>query len=243
METEKTIEEQVEERLARVRENIARGNELPEVEMETALTYRVGVDAEVAVHHATGLKLLEYAQSMTISTLEESKLAVSDLASIATCKKAMEAKRKEKLAPHKEQVDAIQATYKELMAPVLEAESILKNKQLVFLNEQKRIQAEQERINQQRYEAAQSEMALKGELSESVNEIEVIEAPKTVHGAIGNSGLVDHWTFEVIDLLEVPREYLIVDQAMLSMIARKYHDQKPVKGIRFINKPYLATRG
>ena len=56
----------------------------------------------------------------------------------------MEAKRKEKLAPHEAQVKAIRDTYNYLMVPVLEAERITKEKQLVFIHEQKRIQQEQE---------------------------------------------------------------------------------------------------
>uniref|UniRef100_A0A6M3LHR1 Uncharacterized protein n=1 Tax=viral metagenome TaxID=1070528 RepID=A0A6M3LHR1_9ZZZZ len=215
---------------------------LNEPDTETAVALRPGEDIEVRGHYDTAVSLLKYATKLTITTLEESELAVSDLASISTCKKAMEAKRKEKLAPSKKESEDINATYKELMAPVLEAEEILKHKQLIFLNEQRRIQAEQERINQQRLEAAQAEMKLTGELSESLVEIEVVNAPKSVHGAIGSSGMVDHWTYEIVDRDIIPREYMIEDTVLLGNTAKKYHDQKPVPGIKFVNKPYLATR-
>jgi len=242
---EKTIEEQIEERLQRARDNIATGNDIPEVvepATEVDLVYRPGCDAEVMDHQRTAIKLLEYAESMTINTLEASKLAVSDLASIATCKKAMEAKRKEYLSPHQDIVKDIQLVYKEIMAPVERAEQILKGKQLAFLTEQARLRALAEEVNRKANELAQAEMKATGELSQSVVEVEPVSAPKAVHGAIGTSGMVDHWTFEITDPIEVPREYLIVDQAMLSMIAKKYHDGKPIGGIRFYNKPYLATR-
>ena len=215
---------------------------LNEPTTETTLALRPGEDVEVRGYHSESLKLLDYAERRVIKTLEDSKTAVDDLSIISTLKKAMEGKKKEYLEPLKVQTDAIRDTYNYLMSPVLEAEKITKEKQILFLNEQRRIQQEQERINQQRREAAEAEMKLTGELSESLVEIDVAEAPKRVLSDLGSSGLVDHWTFEVTNPELVPREYLIVDRDMLAMIARKQHDTKQIAGVRFFNRPYLATR-
>ena len=110
------------------------------------------------------------------------------------------------------------------------------------MNEQKRIQQEQERINQQRREAAEAEMKLTGELSESLIEIAVTEAPKRVLSDLGSSGLVDHWKYEVIDFALLSDEYKVEDSSMLNAVAKKHHDQKIVPGVRFYNEPYIATR-
>jgi len=209
---------------------------------ETTLTLRPGEDIEVRSYHTEALKLLDYAERRVIKTLEDSKTAVDDLSIISTLKKAMESKRKEYLEPLKVQTEAIRDTYNYLMLPVLEAERVTKDKQILFLNEQRRIQQEQERINQQRREAAEAEMKLTGELSESLVEIAVTEAPKRVLSDLGSSGLVDHWKYEVIDFALLSDEYKIEDSSMLNAVARKHHDQKTVPGVRFYNEPYLATR-
>ena len=189
------------------------------------------------------VKLLHYAQLFEIKTLADSQMAANELISIGTCKRAMEALRTAELKPHRDAQDAIRANYTDLMAPVLEAESIMKGKQLAYLHEQQRIQAEQEAINRKRREAAEAEMRLEGAISEPLTEITVAEAPKRVHGAIGTTGMVDSWKYEATDFAALPDEYKVVDTAMLSAIARKHHDQKQVPGVRFYNEPYLASRG
>ncbi len=209
---------------------------------ETSLALRPGEDIEVHSYFLESMKLLDYAEHRIIKTLEDAKVATDDLSIISRLKKAMEAKRKEVLAPHEVQVKAIRDTYNYLMTPILEAERITKAKQMAFLQEQERIQREQEEINRKRFEAAQAEMKLKGELTESVNLVEVTEAPERVNTDLGISGMVDHWIFEVTDFTQVPDEYKVIDSVMLNTIAKKYHDQKPVKGIRFYNQPYIATR-
>ncbi len=208
----------------------------------TAIALRPGEDIEAHNYFNEAMGLLKYAEGRVIKTLQDAQTATNDLALISKLKKAMEAKRKEKLAPHEAQVKAIRDTYTYLMTPVLEAERITKTKQVAFIQEQERIQREQEEINRKRMEAAQAEMKLKGELTESVNLVEVTEAPARIMTSLGSSGMVDHWVFEVIDILAVPREYLVIDSAMLNAIAKKHHDSKIIPGIKFINQPYIATR-
>ncbi len=215
----------------------------PDIDItETSLVLRPGEDIEVHWYFLEAIKLLDYAEHRAIKTLDDAQTATNDLSIISKLKKAMDAKRKEKLAPHEAQVKAIRDTYTYLMTPVLEAERITKSKQVAFLQEQERIKREQEEINRKRMEAAQAEMKLKGELTESVNLVEVTEAPEHIRAELGVTGMVDHWVFEVVDFSQVPDEYKVVDSTMLNAIARKYHDQKPVRGIRFVNQPYIATR-
>uniref|UniRef100_A0A6H1ZR85 Uncharacterized protein n=1 Tax=viral metagenome TaxID=1070528 RepID=A0A6H1ZR85_9ZZZZ len=211
-------------------------------EPETAIALRPGEDMEVHDYFEEARKLLEYAEARVIKTIDDAKLATDDLSIISRLKKAMEAKRKEALSPHEAQVKAIRDTYNYLMTPVLEAERITKEKQMAFLREQERIRREQEEINRKRMEAAQAEMKLKGELSEDVNLVEVVEAPVKVMSDFGSSGLVDHWKVEVVDMSLLPDEYKIPDMVMLNSIAKKYHDAKKIAGVRFYNEPYLATR-
>jgi len=210
---------------------------------QTALTLRPGEDIEAHNSYLEAVKLLEFAESRVVKTLADSKAATNDLSIISTLKRIMEAKKKELLAPHQETVNAIRETYTFLMAPVLEAERINKQKQTAFLQEQARVQQEQEEINRKRMEAAQAEMKLKGEITEPVNLVEVTEAPTRVQTDLGTTGLTDHWKYEVVDFALLPDAYKVVDTAQLNAIARSHHDTKQVPGVRFYNEPYLATRG
>lgn len=210
---------------------------------ETTLALKSGEDIEARGYYTEALKLLDFANMRVIATAEDAKAATDDLSIIAKLKKAMVGKRDEYQLPLKKQMEAIKATYEYLMAPVLEADKITRNKMTAFDAEQRRIRAEQEEINRKRQEAAEAEMRLKGELTEPVGLVEVsAEPPKKVSTAMGTSGMVDHWKYEVVAPLVVPREYLMVDTAMLSAIAKRHHDQKQVPGVRFYNEPIIAVR-
>jgi len=210
---------------------------------ETALVLRPGEDIEVHGYFEEAMKLLEYAEARVIATVEDNKLANDDLSAISKLKKAMDSKRKEYLEPLKVQTEAIRGTYDYLMLPILEADKITRNKMLAFNQAQEWKRREQEEINRKRMEAAEAEMKLKGELSEPVNLVEVSpETPTTIRTDIGTSGQRDNWKYEVIDILAIPREYLVVDSAMLNAIAKKHHDQKPVPGVRFYNEPIISVR-
>ena len=214
----------------------------PEV-VETILAKRPGSDMEVIGHFGEALRVLEFAKARVIATVEDVKLTNDDLALISKLKKAMETKRKSLLDPLKAQSDAIRETYTFLMAPVLEAGEIYREKMLAYNAEQDRIRKEQEEINRKRQEAAEQEMRLKGELSESVGLVEVMpEASKKVSTELGSSGQRDNWKWQVEDFALLPDEYKVVDGSMLTAVAKKHHDQKQVPGVRFYNKPIITVR-
>ena len=210
---------------------------------ETALALRPGEDIEVRSYYEEAQRLLEYAHARKIDGAVAMKDASADLAIIARVKKQMEAKKREKLEPSKIEAEAIRDTYNFLMNPILEAEKITKDKMLDFNANLDRIRREQEEINRKRIEAAEQEMKLTGELSQSVDLVEEsAPAQKLVRTDIGTSSQRDNWQFEVIDIDAIPRPYMMPDMVMLGAIAKKYHDQKQVPGVRFFNKPIIATR-
>lgn len=210
---------------------------------ETAVALRPGEDIEAQSYFKEAVKLLKYAEGRVIATVEDVKLANDDLNIISKLKRAMEEKRKEYLRPLREQTEAISDSYKYLMSPILEADKITRSKMLAYDVKQRCIRQEQEEINRLRMEAAQKEMELKGEITESVDLVEVMsEPPKRVSTDTGTTGMVDHWKYEVVDFALLPDSYKITDTTMLNAIAKKHHDQYPVKGVRFYNEPILAVR-
>ena len=201
------------------------------------------VDVEVKSFYEEALKLEQYAIVRVIATAEDLKPATDDLSIIAGVKKAMEEKRKEYVKPLQNHVQEINDAFKTLMRPIEEADRITRVKMLDFTKEQERIRLEQEEINRKRREAAEAEMELNGELSEPVNLVEVVPAaPKRVSTDMGSTGMVDHWKWEVVDFALLPDEYKVVDGSMLTAVAKKHHDQKPVPGVRFYNEPIIAVR-
>ncbi len=224
----------------------AAGAEVTVVDMgpptETALALRHGEDIEAHGYFHESLKLLEYAKGRVIATVEDSKSGTDDLSIISKLKKAMDGKRKFLLDPLKADMDAIRDTYNYLMAPVLEADKITRAKMVAFDAEQKRIRAEQEEVNRLRMEAAQKEMKLKGELSESVNLVEVTPvAPTTIRTDTGTVGQRDNWKWEVTDFSIIPDEYKIINAGMVTPVVKASKGKITISGIRIFNEPIIAV--
>jgi len=197
---------------------------------ETALVLRPGEDIEAHGYFNEALKLLGYAEARVITTLEDNETATDDLSIIAKLKRAMEAKRKLLLDPLKLQADAIRETYDYLMVPVLEADKITRNKMLAYDVEQNRIRAEQEDINRLRMEAAQKEMELKGELTESVNLVEVQTETTTVHTDMGTKGLAQIWKFQVVDFSLLPDRFKMENTTLIGKIVRA--GEREIPGVK-----------
>ena len=204
---------------------------------------RPGEDAEAHDYYLQAAEWLESAERAHISTTEDLRVSTDFLSRIGKLKRAMAAKKTEKQAPLKAEMDAIRETYDYLMTPILEADKIIRAKMLAFDAEQRRIRAEQEEINRLKREAAAKEKELNGE-AEAVELVSVIKEPeKSTFTATGGAGTTDHWKHEVVDFAALPDAYKMVDTAMLSAIAKKWHDQKEIPGVRFFNQPIISVRG
>lgn len=211
-------------------------------ESQSVAVLRPGEDAEARGWYLESVALLIYAENRTITTTEDNEGANNDLSIISKLKKAMESKKKSLLEPLKAQSDAIRDTYNYLMSPVFEADKLTRDKMLAYDAEQRRIRFEQEEINRKRLEAAQAEMRLKGELSESTNLIKLNEEQRPTVTELGTSGMTAHWKYEVTDFTLLPDEYKVIDNAQLSAIAKSHHDKKQVPGVRFYNEPGITNR-
>lgn len=209
----------------------------------TLATVRVqpGRDEAVVALLNEVTRIKEYADKRVVKTPQDDIDATNDLAAISELTKAVQDKRKEYVGPLNEHVKAINDAFKLLTEPLEQANKITRDKMTAYRLELQRIQREQEEINRKRIEAAEAEMKLKGELTESVNLVEVDEAPKLTRAEMGTSGLVDNWKFRIVDLEKLPREYMVPDEAMLNSIAKKQHDKKQVPGVEFYNEPGLRV--
>lgn len=212
-------------------------------ELTTALVQvKPELNLEVKAFYDEAIKLQEYANARVIITAEDLKPATNDLSIIAKVKKAFEEKRKEYVKPLQDYVKEVNEAFKTLMLPIEQADSITRNKILAYQKEQERIRQEQEEINRMRLEAAQKEMELKGELTESVDLVKVAtEAPTRIHTDMGTVGQRDNWKWEVMDFALVPNEYKMINSGILTPVIKASKGKIIIPGIRIFNKPIIAV--
>ena len=213
-----------------------------ETQTTTLVKIAPSSDLKVMAFYNQALELQKYAEARVITAVEDLNLAADDLIIIRKVKKGIESSRKDYLQPFQDHTKAINDTFKTLMEPIEIADTITGSKILAFTLKQKLIREEQEKINALRMEAARKEMELKGELTESVNLVEVIPpAPKTTQTDMGSSGMRDNWKWEVVDINLVPREYLMINAGVLTPIVKASKGIIVIPGIRVFNEPIIAV--
>ena len=186
-------------------------------------------------------KALKYADARVIKSEEHKALASDDLKLLGDLMKKLTTKQTEYTKPLNDYKAAILATFKEILAPITLAEKITKDKMLAYNAEVTRRRQEEEEINRKRMEAAEQEMKLNGELSESVNLVEIEpEAKKGVTTSFSSAGERANWTYEVFDFALLPDAFKLEASSLLNTHAKSYHDTKEVPGVIFKNVPIIA---
>ncbi len=205
------------------------------MEQETALiSVRPEADPKVTALYEEGIALKERAEALVILSNDDIRTATDELNVIAALTKALETKRKEYTVPLNDHLKEFNAAFKAFVAPIETANTITRDKILVYRKEQDRIRAAEEEINRKREEAAREEMALKGELTEDVNLVPVTpEAPTAYHSGFATAGVKRTWHFEIDDLAQLPREYMVPDMTKIRnvVIAMKQAGH-PIPGVR-----------
>ncbi len=188
-------------------------------------------------------KILEYAKGREVTNAEQAKLAASDLGSMKTLKDTIEGKRKEYVTPLNEYVDKVNGFFKLLLGPLKEAYDTTGSLVTSYKVELKRKENEAIKLNEEAAALArkQAEFSGTGEITVNTKPVPIPAAPKLTRSETGSVGLVDNWKYEIVDMDQVPREYMVVDDAQLKSIAKAHHDKKPVAGIKFYNEPGFRT--
>jgi hypothetical protein len=208
---------------------------------ETAVALRPGADIEVMSYHTEAVKLLEYAGRLTIFSIKDVTAATDDLTVISRLKKAMEAKRKEYLAPLKEQTDAIQETYKYLMEPVLKADQLFRGKVLDYQREQQRRKDEADAITRMEREAAERKAKLEGTplpTTPVIIQAEVKTHVETDYGATSQKMITK---YEVVDFATLPDTYKMADTAKLTKTIKAGGMNVSIPGVRIYQEAILQV--
>lgn len=195
-----------------------------------------------AKHLEAANRILEIAATREILNEDDAKLANDDLTVMLKLEVAVDEERKTFTGPLNEYVSTINGAYKLITGPLLEAKQITKRVLTVWKVEQQRKAQEAEDLNRQALEVARKQAELnQGEFTTDIKPVPVPFVAKLTRTDQGSSGLVDYWKYRVVDITQVPREYMMPNDAMLKSIATKNHDKSPVPGVEFYNDPGLRT--
>lgn len=199
------------------------------------LTVKVEADyAEVAAH-VEGLK---------IETQEDYEKSIEYLASIKKRIKRLDETRKGLLQPINEAVKEANNKFKMLSEPYAKLEFALRAVVNDYIRrEEKRAQiiADQERKKREdelkRIEAAKK----KGEVvEENIAPVKVEQANLSVRTEAGFGSTKKRWTFEVVDIEKVPKQFLIVDSVAVNNEIRG--GIREIEGLKIYQKTEISIR-
>ena len=148
------------------------------------------------------------AEAIQVTTTEQEEQAYIALTQIKQAIKTIEDKRKEITAPLNASLKAVNAMFKRLSTPFIEADRIVRNKVLDFRQAQEE-KAQKELERRQKIQAAHE---AKG------HEVHEITAPKIE--VAKTTVTTKRWTFEIVDVNKVPREYLVIDSVAVNKAIR-----------------------
>ena len=137
---------------------------------------------------------------------------------------------------------------KSFLAPVDEKIRLLKTSTTNWYTaEQRRIEAEAERKRREAEDltALAAEAEAKGEgltAAEAVVAAALAEATVTVMPKCAGTSMREVWKAVVVDVSQLPREYMIVNQSMLDKMAQATKGAVPIPGVRFEKTYVNATR-
>lgn len=201
-------------------------------------------DPRVVALYQEALHLQELAEAREITTNEDLKPATEDLAAIAKLKKALTERKTEFVAPVREYLDGFNDAFKTLMAPILAADRITRDKMKRFGEDQQRRIDEAAQLDADKLNVAKREAALhQGEHTQDLTPAEAPPAvPQRVRTDIGTTGtsMVHKW--EPVDLAQVPIEYLMIDAGKVGRVVKASKGTIIIPGIRVWSEPTITVR-
>ena len=200
---------------------------------------------DLFVLYQEAASLLRVAKDRVISTNEDLKPATNDLAIIATCKKAMFARKTEIVEPFKAKLDLVNQAFGDLMFPVLEADRLTRGQVSDFGTEQRRKAADAQRIEDEKFRLAKEEASLSG-TGEHTQELGTAQAPPPVpertRTDLGTLGGRANWKARVVDFALLPDDYKLPNESKLNSHARSTKGERPIPGVEFYDDHVVTVR-
>jgi hypothetical protein len=184
--------------------------------------------------------LIIIANEVQIQTKDDVLVASQDLSNIQTTLKAIEKKRKEFVDPLNESLKAINSSFKKLSEPLEKAKAILSGKITDWhIAEQKRIAEENERIRKEEEKRRKIQEAHAAQGHEVSKPVEMKrEAP--IENKIGSTYMRTDWDWEIINIGDIPKEYLTLNSVKINTAVRA--GVRSIPGIRIYEVQKAVTR-
>ena len=233
---------------------------IPEKDLEALAE---GDRAVVRDYRKRAEAVLADAKALAIADEEGKVDAVASLSGIARLKKEAEGRRDGLVRPHNDQVRVVNSVFRLVLAPVLEADELLRRKVREFDREQAaaadraQAAAEAAKVRSEALveEAGKAEAAgetgaaaqlldraVQAETAARVAEVTAPPAPsRVVRTDVGTASTRKVWKFEVTNKAQVPLDYLVVDDvAVRKAISAGVRE---IDGLRIFQDETLAVRG
>jgi len=212
------------------------------IEPETSITIYIRPDLETSYQNLmtslTGLK--DHALARQIKTVDDLTPATNDLTVIAGCKKELKALKDKYITPINDNLDAVKRLFKTLEDLLTTAENENKNKIKEFNRLIEAKAAEIAAVNRQADEVARKQAEINnGAFTVDTTPIEAPAPVKRVSTQSGSISYADNWTWELEDINQVPREYMILDRAAVTR--RVKAGERKITGIRIFNDKIIKT--
>ncbi len=191
--------------------------------------------------------VVQAAESVVVNSGEGMNEASDILSWVAKAKKQVEDKRKFLVKPLNDHVKAINEMFKGYMAPLEQADAMLRKKVLTYRQEQERIRrAEEERLRKEA--EAERKRLEKQAKKEGVAPPPppppvaptMQEQAKTVHSDMGAVSAKMVWDFEIVDEDKVPRNFMIVNEKAIRAAVKA--GVRNIPGVKVYQKEELAVR-
>lgn len=176
-----------------------------------------------------------YNNQVVVIKSQQDFLTASDTLKIISQKiKKVEEKRKEYTAPLDESKKRIMADFQAITKPLEEFVAAVKEKMIEWQKiEQKRLDEEQKKLEAEALKKAKAE-------GKSEVEVAIVNNIKTQRADFSTATLKKIWTFEVISEIEIPREYLTVDEKKIKEAIK--NGVREIKGVKIYQEESLAIR-
>ena len=179
-------------------------------------------DKQLMAMSDEAIKLRDNALAIKVEDDMGMTIASDGLAVIAKLKKALEAERKSYTEPLDAYKKSIMETFRVITDPIKEADQVVRDKVLAYQEAVAKKKADIERINAEKVRLAQEEMRVHGELSQPIDLIPVTEdAPSIVNSETGGLSTRTNWKWRLVDIALVPKEYLQVNDVLVTTLVRK----------------------
>lgn len=197
-------------------------------------TTRAIIPAAEAEQYGVGaLALVQDARAFKLKTSKDEDKAADALRGIKIFKKSVEDRFDPIIKPAWKSYKAGTAMKKEILAPVEEADKILRGK-IVAFRQAKEVQAAKMQLRRLK-KAAEAE-----EAGDEETALFYEEEAEAVVAQVGNSTVQKRWTWEVVSRQKVPREYLELNSAAINLAIR--NGERAIPGLKIYQKENLSVR-